>query len=158
MVQSKVLIKDKVPQAWIDYNGHMNDADYVRAFSSGVDQFMDLIGITADFRKKQNYTMFTLENHVCYLDEMKLDEAFEVHLYVIDYDAKRAHLFFELYGENQKRAATSEQMVMGIDQTSGRPAPFPDEVMSNIEEIANKHTPTEKPSEVGRIIGIRRKA
>ncbi|RKQ34565.1 thioesterase family protein [Oceanobacillus halophilus] len=158
MVQSKVLIEDKVPQAWIDYNGHMNDAEYVRAFSWGVDRFMNLIGITEAFRKDHHYTIYTMENHVCYLDEMKLGEAFEVHLYVIDYDSKRAHLFFELYGEDGKRAATSEQMLMGIDQTSGKSAPFPDEIVTNVEELANQHTPTDKPKEVGRIIGIKRKS
>ncbi|WP_174614533.1 thioesterase family protein [Virgibacillus ihumii] len=154
---SKVILSDVVREDWIDYNGHMNDAEYVRAFSWGVDAFMNLIGLTGDFRDSQHYTMFTLENHVCYLDEMKLDEPFEVRLSLLDYDAKRAHVFFELYGEKGKRAATSEQMLMGIDQTSGSPAPFPEEVFAKVEELAAEHTPEEKPKEAGRVIGIRKK-
>lgn len=157
MNEPKSIIQNKVPKEWIDYNGHMNDAEYVRAFSWGVDSFMDDIGLTEDFRDKQQYTMFTLENHVCYLDEMKLGEPFEVQLYMIDYDAKRTHLFFELYGENGKRAATSEQMLMGIDQSTGKASPFPEGMLANVKELAAKHTPTEKPKEVGRVIGIRKK-
>ncbi|GGB38408.1 thioesterase [Virgibacillus dakarensis] len=153
----KVIIEDHVRKEWIDYNGHMNDAEYVRAFSWGVDRFMKLIGIEDIFREEQNYTMFTLESHVCYLAEMKLDEPFEVQLQMLDYDAKRAHVFFELYGEGGKRAATSEQMLMGMDQTSGRPAPFPDEVFAKVKELADSYTPKEKPKEAGRVIGIRRK-
>ncbi len=151
------MIQDKVPEAWIDYNGHMNDAEYVRAFSWAVDAFMNSIGITEDYRNKKQYTIYTMETHVCYLDEMKLDERFEVHMYVIDYDAKRAHLFFELYGENGKRAATSEQMLMGIDQSTGKASPFAEEIYSHVKELAAKHTPIEKPKEVGRVIGVRKK-
>ncbi|WP_234032383.1 thioesterase family protein [Lentibacillus cibarius] len=152
-----VLIKHNVPAEWIDYNGHMNDAEYVRAFSWGVDRFMKLIGITDELREQQRYTIYTMETHVCYLDEMKLDEPFEVQMQMIDYDAKRVHIFFELFGENGKRAATSEQMLMGIDQESVRPAPFPEEVYENVKELAKHHTPEENPKEVGRVIGIRRK-
>ncbi|GAA0430334.1 thioesterase family protein [Lentibacillus halophilus] len=157
MSDGKVIIQHHVPDEWIDYNGHMNDAEYVRAFSWGVDRFMKHIGITDAFREQHMYTIYTLESHVCYLDEMKQDEPFEVHLQMIDYDAKRAHVFFELFGENGKRAATSEQMLMGIDQESGRPSPFPDDVWTNVEELAENHTPAEKPKEAGRVIGIRRK-
>lgn len=157
MVQSKLLIQDRVPETWIDYNGHMNDAEYVRAFGMGVDRFMDIIGIDADFRENHKYTIYTMENHICYLDEMKLDESFEVHMYIIDYDAKRTHVFLELYGKDGKRAATSEQMLMGIDQSTGRAAPFPDDIFKKITALAEAHTPKEKPKEVGRVIGIRRK-
>ncbi|GAA0591744.1 thioesterase family protein [Virgibacillus siamensis] len=153
----KFILSDNVRADWIDYNGHMNDAEYVRAFSWGVDAFMDAIGLTEDFRDSHQYTMFTLENHICYLDEMKLGERFEIHLSLLDYDAKRAHVFFELYGEEGKRAAASEQMLMGIDQTSGRPAPFPEDVFASLKELAAQHTPAEKPKEAGRVIGIRSK-
>ncbi|MFD1360886.1 thioesterase family protein [Lentibacillus salinarum] len=157
MGEAKVIIQDTVPEAWIDYNGHMNDAEYVRAFSWGVDRFMTLIGITDDFRKAYQYTIYTMETHVCYLDEMKLGEPLEVHMQILDYDAKRAHVFYELFGENGKRAATSEQMLMGIDQSAGKAAPFPDNIFAQLTELAKNHTPTEKPKEAGRVIGIRRK-
>lgn len=157
MNQPNVILKDTVPEEWIDYNGHMNDAEYVRVFSWGVNAFMDEIGITEDFRDTNQYTIYTLESHVVYMDEMKLDEAFDVHLNIVDYDAKRVHVFFELYGEDGKRAAVSEQMLMGIDQSTGRPAPFPDPVYENVQSLAEKHTPDEKPKEAGRVIGIRRK-
>src|SRR5699024_4013074 len=95
MTEAKVILKHTVPKDWIDYNGHMNDAEYVRAFSWGVDAFMEYIGINAEFREQHQYTIYTLETHVMYLDEMKLGEEFEVHMYMLDYDAKRAHVFLE---------------------------------------------------------------
>ncbi|WP_164667447.1 thioesterase family protein [Virgibacillus doumboii] len=157
MNKPKVIIEDKVREDWIDYNGHMNDAKYAKIFSWGVDRFMKLVGITDDFRENSHYTVFTMENHICYLAEMKLGKPFEVHLQMIDYDEKRAHVFYELYGKDGKRAATSEQMLMGMDQTTGRPAPFPENIVAGVKELAANHTLGEMPDEVGRVIGIRRK-
>ncbi|GGJ97440.1 thioesterase [Lentibacillus kapialis] len=157
MGEPKVIIQHTVPDEWIDYNGHMNDAEYVRAFSWGVDRLMKLIGITDEFREESQYTIYTMETHICYLDEMKLGEPFEVHMQILDYDAKRIHVFYELFGENGKRAATSEQMLMGIDQAAGRAARFPEEISTHVQEMAAHHAPDEKPKEAGRVIGIKRK-
>ncbi|MFC3041188.1 thioesterase family protein [Virgibacillus xinjiangensis] len=157
MSETKVILEDKVRQEWVDYNGHMNDAEYVRVFSWGVDRFMKLIGITDEFREENHYTIYTMETHVCYLNELKEGEPIEVHLQMLDYDAKRAHVFFELYGPEGRRAATSEQMLMGIDQSTGRPGPFPEEIFIQVEELGASYKPSEKPDEAGRVIGIRRK-
>lgn len=157
MAKPKMILQDTVPEEWIDYNGHMNDADYVRAFSTGVDTFMESIGMSKEYIEQNQYTIYTLETHVCYLDEMKLGETFEVHMQILDFDEKRVHAFFELYGDQGKRAATSEQMLMGIDQSTGRPGDFPEDIYAEIEKIKTNHTPDEKPNEVGRVIGIRRK-
>lgn len=157
MTNAKILLSDKVPAAWIDYNGHMNDAEYSRAFSLGVDAFMQAIGLTEAVRTEQAYTLYTLEAHTCYLDEMSEGEPFDVRLQLLDYDAKRTHVFFELYGQDAKRAATSEQMLMGIDQHSGRPTPFPEPIATRVKAVSEKHTPHETPYEAGRVIGIRKK-
>src|SRR5699024_1883693 len=157
MQEVKEILKGNVKKEWIDYNGHMNDADYVRVFSLGIDAFMSLIGIDEQFRAEKQYTIFTLENHVCYLDEMKLDESFEVYFQMLDCDEKRIHIFLELYGDDGKRAATSEQMLMGMNQKNGRPAPFPQEVWDRVRELTRNYTPKEKPKEAGRVIGINRK-
>lgn len=157
MTKAKVLLQQEVPKEWIDYNGHMNDAAYSRAFSLGVDAIMKTIGINEDTIKQNHYTIYTLETHIVYLDEMKLGETFEVRMSLLDSDSKRLHVFFELYGEDNKRAAVSEQMLMGMDQSTGRPAPFPNDVQAKVQEIADNHTPVEKPKEAGRVIGIRKK-
>ncbi|OKL37472.1 thioesterase family protein [Domibacillus mangrovi] len=157
MPKPLTVLNDQVREDWIDYNGHMNDADYVRAFSWAVDRFMIEIGITELFRNETLYTIFTLENHVCYLAEMTLNEPLHVTAQILDCDEKRIHLFLELYGKNEKRAAVSEQMLMGIDQQSGRPSPFPDDIFKKLAALAAKHKTLPKPKEMGRTIQIKRK-
>jgi len=65
---------------WVDYNGHMNDAEYARAFSCAGEAFMDFIGLGESGRAEHAYTIFTLETHICYLPEVvaeKIDEIFQ---------------------------------------------------------------------------------
>ena len=56
-----------------------------------------------------------------------------------------------------ERLATSEQMLMGIDMESGRPAPLPNEIATTINAFGQARQNLEKPNEAGRKIYIRRK-
>lgn len=153
----KVVFKCHVKQEWVDYNGHMNDSEYAKVFSLAVDEWMEQIGITANFRESEQYTVFTLETHLCYLDEAKENEELTVKLQLLDHDAKRAHVFFLMENSKGDRVATSEQMLMGMDSVEGRPKEFPELIMNNINKLATDQVDLEQPKEAGRTIGIRRK-
>ncbi|GGF28285.1 3-hydroxyacyl-CoA dehydrogenase [Halobacillus andaensis] len=149
--------KQTVPSEWVDYNGHMNDAEYNTAFSQATDAFIEGIGLNEEARARFHYTIFTLETHTCYLQEMKEGEAFTITAQVLDYDAKRIHLFLSMHHDDGDLAATLEEMLMGIDQNEGRGAPFPDPVAKNISELYQKQADQDQPKQAGRTIGIRRK-
>lgn len=157
MSENKFMYKDHVRAEWVDYNGHMNDAEYARVFSLAVDAFMDFIQLDAAGRERFNYTIFTLETHLCYLKEANENEALQVTAQLIDVDEKRLHIFFTLTDSTGDLVATSEQMLMGMDSQEGRPAPFPAPVQSIIDEIWKEDESKETPKQVGRLIGIRRK-
>ncbi|HLQ96070.1 MAG TPA: thioesterase family protein [Pseudogracilibacillus sp.] len=153
----KTIYSTQVIQDWVDYNGHLNDAEYARIFSLSVDAFMKEIGITDEFREANAYSMFTLETHVCYLDEVNLDEKVDVQVQLLDHDAKRTHIMFTMLNAAGERAATSEQMLMGMDMSEHRPAPFPETVQANVDKLARDQQDMEAPKEAGKTIGIRRK-
>lgn len=148
---------DHVRTDWVDYNGHMNDAAYAKVFSLAVDAFMDYIQLDAAGRDKHQYTIFTLETHLCYLLEANENEALQVTAQLIDVDEKRLHIFFQLENNEGNLVATSEQMLMGMDTTEGRPAAFPTPVQSVIDELWKEDERKESPKQVGRTIGIRRR-
>lgn len=156
-MESSFSYKQTVPSEWVDYNGHMNDAEYNRAFSLSTDAFIGHIGLDANGREKYQYTIFTLETHTCYLKEMHEGKAFEVDARVLDYDAKRIHLFLTMHNADGEVVATLEEMLMGMDQTEGRPAPFPDEVAEKVAADFQANAAEDTPKQVGRTIGIRRK-
>lgn len=153
----KEIITMKVKQEWVDYNNHMNDAEYARVFSLAVDAWMAQLGMDQMFIKEEQYTIFTLETHICYLKEANLDESLTVRLQLLDHDEKRLHAFFIMKNAAGDRVATSEQMLMGMDTAAGRPGAFPEKVAAEITAIAKGQESLETPKEAGRTIGIRRK-
>lgn len=157
-MKDNVLMKEHVRPEWVDYNGHMNDAEYSRVFSIAVDRLMNEIGIDENFRNQEKYSIYTLETHLCYLAEALVDEPLQVTVQLLDHDSKRLHVFFVMENNEGKRLATSEQMLMGMDMKEGRPAPFPSTIESKVAEIAKAQENYNAPDEAGRKIGIRKKS
>ena len=156
MTTSQRLFETRVDTAWVDYNGHMNDAEYARVFSLAVDELMVQIGLDDAGRERESYTLFTLETHLCYRREAHQGEALAVDIELLDRDAKRLHGFFSLYNADGELLATSEQMLMGIDTSSGRPAPFPAAVSHQLDGFAVIDGAA-WPEAAGRRIGIVRR-
>ena len=148
-----IIFNTRVAAEWVDYNGHMNDAEYARVFSLAVEALMEHIGLDESGRAKHGYTIYTLETHLCYQRETHQGEPLAVSMALLDSDTKRLHVFFELHDSQGERLATSEQMLMGMDSTSVRPAPFPPAIQTAIEALPR---PAERPAMAGRTIGIRR--
>ncbi|WP_054709061.1 thioesterase family protein [Bacillus sp. JCM 19041] len=155
-MRNKPIWSGEVFERWVDYNGHMNDAAYAEAFSISLDALIDSIGLDETGRNQENYTIFTLEAHIKYLAEAHKGQPLYVSVRLLDVDQKRMHLWFEMENDNGDVIATSEQMVMGMDQTSGRPAPFPATVVKAIEELPLIHK-EDWPASANKQMGIRKK-
>ncbi|MFG6158778.1 thioesterase family protein [Halomonas sp. 1390] len=147
------LMEIRVAPEWVDYNGHMNDAEYARVFSLGVEALMDAIGLDEAGRARHGYTIYTLETHLCYRREAHEGQPLSVEVTVLARDAKRLHVFFTMHDREGTLLATSEQMLMGIDSDAGRPAPFPEAVAGVIETLPAA-AESEWPELAGRRIGL----
>ncbi|TSB47470.1 thioesterase family protein [Alkalicoccobacillus porphyridii] len=145
-----------VQEAWVDYNGHMNDAAYAKVFSLSLDALMAHIGLDATGIAKLEYTIFTLEAHIKYVSEVHQGQTLHVAMKLLDVDPKRMHLWFVMKDDQGNTVATSEQMVMGMDQSIGRPAPFPAEVQTEISKLPLLEK-DEWPEVANQPMGIRRK-
>lgn len=152
-----VILTCDVKADWVDYNGHMNDAEYARVFSLSVEQLMNKIGIDESFRNEHDYSIFTLETHICYLAEAHEGETLKTTVQLLDHDEKRLHVFFTMYNKDGDELATSEQMLMGMDMKEGRPAPFPATIGEHIQHMADEQKELPYPKKAGSQIGIRRK-
>ena len=64
------LHRDRVRPEWLDYNGHMNETFYLLVFSQATDEFMDHIGMDDATRRRTGTTIYTLETHITYLQEL----------------------------------------------------------------------------------------
>ncbi|MDQ0427980.1 acyl-CoA thioester hydrolase [Planomicrobium stackebrandtii] len=154
MAQSSLIHKERVVSEWVDYNGHMNDAAYAKVFSQAADSFIDSLGLDETARSRCNYTIFTLETHLCYLKEVHEHEKLSIEFKLLDSDAKRLHTFLSMTNSAEELVATSEQMWMGMDTAKGKPAPFPQAVGETIEALSVLHKELPMPKQAGRRIGF----
>jgi acyl-CoA thioester hydrolase len=141
---------------WVDYNGHLRDAFYLLIFSYATDAFMDRIGLTSDNREASGHSLFTLECHINYLDEVKLGEHVEVRTQIVAHDRKRVHLYHSLHkpGSDDPLSA-SEQMLLHVDLAAGpRSAPFSEGVFNELVRIVERQQDVPAPQYVGRVIGL----
>lgn len=149
------LLTQSVLPAWVDYNGHMNDAAYALLFSHGVEALMVHIGLDDHGRHAHGCTIYTLETHLCYLQQVREGAQVRCEVVLLETDAKRLHVFFNLIDDREETVlATSEQMLMGIDTRTDRPAAFAQEIMARIERLP-KATHGNWPEQAGRRIGFR---
>lgn len=146
-----------VPESWLDYNGHMNDGQYSRAFSDAGLEWLSHLGHSESRVKELSYTIFTLENHIVYQNEVFAHEEITIKVRIYDFDSKRLHTFMTLHNQKGELCATYEVMYMGMDTQAGRPAPFPEELDQAIRKYYDAQGKVETPKELGRTIGIRRK-
>lgn len=157
MTESLFEYKTTVKQIWVDHNGHMNDAEYNRVFSDATDAWLATLGLDLQAIEQLKYTIFTLENHVMYLKEIKVNESITVTVELFDFDAKRLHVFMTLNNEQNDRCATYEVMLMGMDTESNKPKPFPETIRKSVEFYADIASIQHQPEELGHHIGIKRK-
>ncbi|ANU14302.1 thioesterase family protein [Planococcus halocryophilus] len=155
VVESSFLYEEKVQSDWVDYNGHMNDAAYAKVFSQATDRFIDFLGLTEDARNQLNYTIFTLETHLCYLKEVHEHDSLAIEVRLLDSDAKRLHTFLSMSNSDGELVATSEQMWMGMDSAQGKPAPFPQTIATTIQRLTIEQKELPIPKQAGKKIGFR---
>ncbi|MDR5873813.1 thioesterase family protein [Halomonas sp. CUBES01] len=145
----------QVAAEWVDYNGHMNDAAYARVFSLACEALINHIGLDEAGREHFGYTLYTLETHLCYRREAHQGQSLSVDLTLLDSDAKRLHVFFAMRDAEGNLLATSEQMLMGMQPTTGRPSPLPSPVAHRVATLPQADKDA-WPELAGRTIGIRR--
>jgi acyl-CoA thioester hydrolase len=149
----------QVEHAWVDYNGHLNDAYYMVIFSYATDGLMAHIGLDAAGRATTGHTMYTLEIHLNYVQEVHEGVAVEVRTQILDIDAKRVHLFHTLHRQDDGTLlATNEQMLANIDMsnaaTGPKTAPFVPAVAARLQPLAQAHASLPRPANAGRSIAL----
>lgn len=135
---------------WIDYNGHLNMAYYNVLFDRAVDEFYELVGLGPAYLERTRHSTMVVEAHVRYLRELKLEDPVRVTVQLLDYDAKRMHLFEELrHATENWISATSENMTLSVDMTAKKVAPFDDSVLRLLEPMKIAHAALPVPDGTG---------
>ena len=143
----------KIEPQWIDYNGHLNVAYYNVLFDRAVDEVYELIGLGPAYLERHKHSTMVAEAHVRYLRELHQDDPVRVTVQLLDYDAKRIHLFEQLkHAAAGWVSATSENMTLSVDMTTKKVAPFHDSVLRLLERMQAAHAVLPRPDGAGRSV------
>src|SRR3989442_10893449 len=151
--------RDRVRPEWIDYNGHMNMAYYLVVFDFATDEFLDWVGLDERHRRQHRVTTFCLEAHVTYHREVREGDPLRFITLLLGHDAKRIHYIHEMYhAQEGYLAATNELMSLHVSETTRRSAPMAAEILERLARIQAAHDALPRPPQVGRTIGLDRRA
>ena len=139
------LFEDVRPE-WIDYNGHLSEGYYVVVFGFATDAVMPRFGMTPDYLVETGTSLYSVEAHVRYLDQVAGSDALDVRSRVIGVGTKTLHVWHELWVDGRLRA-TEEVLGVHVDLASGRATPLPAEVAAAAGRLR-----VEPPSDAGRSV------
>lgn len=143
----------QVEPGWIDYNGHLNVAYYTALFDRAFDEALQLLGAGLDYVKRDRHSYFTAESHARHLRELHVDTQVRVTVQLLGYDAKRLHLFQQLYHATDGwMAATLETLALHVDLDGKKVVAVPPHIAERLAEMRQAHALLPIPEAAGRRI------
>ena len=140
---------------WIDYNGHMNVAYYIKAFDEAFDELYVVMGIDGEAIRRTGISTFTAEMHITYQREVKEGDRLRITTQLVDFDAKRMHFIQCMYHADQGYlAATDEWLIMCVDLNHRKVIAFPEPLRGFLASTKRAHAGVALPPEAGRRISL----
>lgn len=150
-------LKWEIPPEYLDENLHMNIQHYFEMCARAVGDFCTGVGIGDDYPQERGLGVFTAEQHLRYLAEVRLGQDVSVHVRPLERSAKALHLMaFLLNRSSGKLAFTFEVTVVHVGMDSRRPADFPDDIAGALDDALGK-TALDWPAPVCGVMGVRRR-
>lgn len=142
----------RVAPDWIDYNGHMNEGYFAVAFGDASDAYMMRAGFGEEYREQTRGTFYTVETHIRYLRELKLDDPLVFRTTVLGVDAKKLHLFHSMeHAEQGYEAATQEAFFLHVNLDTVAVAPMETWLLRAMELDRDAHRDI-RPDGAGRAV------
>jgi len=143
--------------AWVDYNGHMNEGYYAVALGLASNDFLELIGLGASYHKSGAGTLYTLENHLAYLNEVKEGAPLVGTAQILEHDAKRLRVFYRLFVEgDESPRATMECLLLHVSIDPPKAAPFGEDALAKLAAAMAAQGEAAWPKIAGKGIALKR--
>lgn len=143
-----------IPKKWLDYNGHMSMIYYPILFEELVYKVFDDINIGNDYVKHNNKSIFTLETHIRFLKELRLDDRVYAKFHHVAHDGKKLVYAQELYHVDGWLAATFEVLAIHVDLATRKSVEFPPDTLAALSELESEARKAPPPDFVGRSIRL----
>jgi acyl-CoA thioester hydrolase len=156
-VKALKIYSTAIAPEWIDYNGHLRDAYYGLILSYASDALMDQVGLDAAYRRVTRCTLYTLEQHMHFLHEVKQSDRLDILVRVLAADHKRIHAAFDFYCAcYADPVALGEMMLLHVRQDATPvSAPFPPNIQAALEHLVASTSTAPPPGPPSRRIELR---
>ena len=82
----------RTKEEWIDYNDHMNMANYILVFDQALEVALEKFKMGENAARDTNRSTMVVETYTKYLSEVKQGEEIDIHMTYFDHDKKRLHI------------------------------------------------------------------
>lgn len=138
--QLERMSHQRIPPAFMDENSHMNVQFYLHVAEQGLSELLRRVGLGELYAAADQFGNFALEQHIRYYAEILTGDQISVHARLIDVSPKRCYIMCFLINDTREQlAATVEVVMMNIDMTQRRGAPFPPEAKAALEAMRARH-------------------
>jgi len=147
-----------VKSEWLDPNGHMNVAFYLRAVDDGSNAFFDDIDLGWGYTNRGEGSIFVTGCNINFMRELFAGSALLVTTQLVDWNSKLIHCYSEVRNADESYvAATCETLYMHIAFATRRGAPMPAAAQARLAEILSAHRARlDHPATLNRSLAIRR--
>jgi len=143
---------------WVDYNGHMNVAFYLRAFDLAFDGVYDDLALGSEMMTTSQTSTFAAEMHITFQGEVFQGDRLRITTQLVGLDNKRFQWFQSMYhAEKGYLAGTCEWMILFIDMTQRRVSEIPPATHERLAAVLAAHAKLPQPPEMGRQISLKNK-
>ena len=143
-------------KAWIDYNGHLNDAYYLVIFTQATDTLQNHLGLTLEHIQATGETLFTVATHLAYIQEIGLGEVVTVTTQLLETDNKRMRIFHRMFNAQQELLATVEMLFLSYNLKAKKVSNFGDMMQGSLAQLEQQHADMPWPDSAGKGITLKR--
>lgn len=150
-------LQTPVIKEWIDYNGHLNDANYLVIFTKASDALQNHLGLTLEHIQNTGETLFTVETHLTYVQEIGLGETVTITTQMLETDNKRMRIFHRMFNDQNELLATVEMLFLCYNLLAKKVTNFSDMMVQSITILEAEQSQLPWPDNAGKGIGLKRK-
>ncbi len=123
-----------VPPEWVDANGHMNIRHYFDVGSQAAMERAAGLGLDAEYMTNRNLGVFTVEQHMRYLAEMRLGANLSTRVRIGGIGSRALLLAsYVLDDDNRRLSMIFETMLVHISFSTRRTTDFPDDLREDLD-------------------------
>lgn len=156
VLQLEPALRRVAPVEWEDANGHVNVSAYYRFHMDASTRTARALGWTRDYRERTGNSVFSVEQHIRFYDEVLVGNDVSAHFRLLDRNAKLFHGVSILVNRSTERVANTLEFVEGhVSLSERRITPFPAELADQLDVVLAEHQALPWSMPLNRAMGLR---